>query len=383
MHKICTRIPIRSLSKKHITNTFGLKGCFSINKNYISSLSSAYKQKYDKITYHQKNSPINKGQNSRFFTNQADHAPQETTSDGIEVPSDSIPWLRSNDPKRAEKRVVVVGVRPMFNFGFVIRLLKSMFRQLSFNEIISRTDSQYFPREFLNGCVFALKQFCGFVSKEDIRGLRSILTPEMLNIFEESIKKNQKNSINSKINIKVLDARVKDIGVRFGPKEAYDLSVPLLERASKYSIKMVFNYCISAEKTESNKGDGGGELVNPGALAILFSSDSIGYQVVIDVECDAEIEYSVFHKDDKIEKDVSNRSVIITMKSNYYTDPNDFFSGYAQLVEKSAPGYINKQLVPEEKVPVPFEWKISDIDYLLCSKENEELESIFPKDLLG
>jgi len=145
--------------------------------------------------------------------------------------------------------------------------------------------------------------------------------------------------------LKIYGLNIRDIWVTLGPKKAYS------KTNREYRIFKWMTLALAVRKTQDDN-------INESRAKVAKSfSDGINFKV--DVEIDADVSYTLKSSEDEILiYDQTRRPVLFRFESPYF-EPSD------RIYYK-----VSSDIV--EGLPVDWNWRVGDIDYLL---EIEDLEN--------
>ncbi|KAJ1673732.1 hypothetical protein EV182_004671 [Spiromyces aspiralis] len=216
------------------------------------------------------------------------------------------------------------------------------------------------------------------------------MTPMLYDVFSDDIENLEKNGLRIDFRpIKVHNARIKDVWVDYGPHEAFDTYLSLQERLVDYYYNIV--YCIrlavpkgpGATETPDRGGRTGmaadleGDATSvTGSLRRGMGSMVRGVQYKVDVEFDADMAYAVFKDDEHIHYEEGEQTIVLRFSTPHYSPSPNLAQAYLKKENEVMPGLRPGYVVPDEDIDPPFEWRVSDIDYLLFQNECREIQSI-------
>ncbi|KAG0021267.1 hypothetical protein BGZ80_002736 [Entomortierella chlamydospora] len=202
----------------------------------------------------------------------------------------------------------------------------------------NNTSPEYFPDQFLQGAGLAMHQMIPLISTNiDREPLTHMMTQELYDRFESELEKQE--AVKSEVNIKLAaihDGMVKDVWVLLGPK--------LKSGSTRGFIRWRWQSLT---------------VVLRAATDDMSSRDQVtqmmmeGVQFKVDVEFDASIDYT-------IKSNVLNQDVVsdFTRRPLLVRFETPFFEPADKMV-------ASRSMSRPHEAPIDWNWRVSDIDYLL------------------
>ncbi|KAF9168291.1 hypothetical protein BGX21_001895 [Mortierella sp. AD011] len=202
----------------------------------------------------------------------------------------------------------------------------------------NNTSPEYFPDQFLQGAGLAMHQMIPLLSTNiDREPLTHMMTQELYDRFESELEKQE--AVKSEVNIKLAaihDGMVKDVWVLLGPK--------LKSGSTRGFIRWRWQSLT---------------VVLRAATDDMSSRDQVtqmmmeGVQFKVDVEFDASIDYT-------IKSNVLNQDVVsdFTRRPLLVRFETPFFEPADRMV-------ASRSMSRPHEAPIDWNWRVSDIDYLL------------------
>ncbi|KAF9931503.1 hypothetical protein FBU30_010012 [Linnemannia zychae] len=211
----------------------------------------------------------------------------------------------------------------------------------------NNTSPEYFPDQFLQGGV-------------NREALTNMMTQELYDRFEPELEKQEQ--LQSEVSIKlaaVHDGMIKDVWVNLGPKLKFGTSD---------------NYIRWRWQTITIGLRAGSELMTSRDQATRVMME--GVQFKVDVEFDATIDYTIHNKvlNTDVVSDLIRRPLLVRFETPCF-----------EPAEKMV---ASRSMTDPYEAPIDWNWRISDIDYLLeqdfikrRAKEDAEDEERFKREM--
>ncbi|KAG0368145.1 hypothetical protein BGZ54_002581 [Gamsiella multidivaricata] len=202
----------------------------------------------------------------------------------------------------------------------------------------NNTSSEYYPDQFLKGAGMAIHQMLPLLSTNiDRSPLTNMMTQELYDYFESELQRQEE--VKSDVSIKlaaVHDGVVKDVWVLLGPK--------LKSGSTRGFIRWRWQSLTIALRAATD------QMSSRDQVAQMMME---GVQFKVDVEFDASIDYTIQSKvmDSDVISDFTRRPLLVRFES-------PFFEPAEQMVK-------SRSLSRPDEAPVDWNWRVSDIDYLL------------------
>ncbi|KAG0044280.1 hypothetical protein BGZ83_010481 [Gryganskiella cystojenkinii] len=276
-------------------------------------------------------------------------APSSTSTEEIIPPSEQeiqtaayeFPWLYNNSSHlsriphypyaKAPKIWALLGFVPQ---SIQYALCKSACERMLRNN----TSAEYFPDQFLQGAGQAIHQLFPLLSTNvDRDALRSMMTQELYDVYETELEKQEKLKSDVKIQLAAVhDGVVKDVWVLLGPK--------LKTGTARGFIRWRWQSLTVALRAATD------QMSSRDQVAQMMME---GVQFKVDVEFDASIDYTIRSKqlDQDVVSDFSRRPLLVRFETPFFEPAEDMVKSRS----KSRP----------DAAPIDWNWRISDIDYLL------------------
>ncbi|PVU96392.1 hypothetical protein BB560_005811, partial [Smittium megazygosporum] len=198
-----------------------------------------------------------------------------------------------------------------------------------------------------NGGSQALRKLFETVSSKNHQLLESICTPKLYSVFKSGLEKNQAEGITSHYNIKNIHSSSVDICVnRIGPREAFNLEIPLEERAKEYDYLL--------------------QSINIRMISKAFKH---GYNMQVDLKVDADVEYRILRNNEEVYRDDCKRAIFLTLETPFYKNQGEFNISYKRANGESRYFGSMGSIIPD------LQWKVADVDFLVFVEEMEEFLS--------
>ncbi|KAF9188172.1 hypothetical protein BGZ51_000817 [Haplosporangium sp. Z 767] len=223
--------------------------------------------------------------------------------------------------------------------GFIPQSIQYMICKSACERMLrNNTSPEYFPDQFLQGAGLAIHQMLPLLSTNiDREPLRHMMTQELYDIFESELRMQEK--LKSDVSIKlaaVHDGMVKDVWVLLGPR--------LKSGTPRGFIRWRWQSLTVALRAATDQ---------------MSSRDQVtqmmmeGVQFKVDVEFDASIDYTIRSNalNSDIISDFTRRPLLVRFET-------PFFEPAEQMV-------VSRSMSRPHEAPIDWNWRVSDIDYLL------------------
>ncbi|KAJ1921226.1 hypothetical protein H4219_000825 [Mycoemilia scoparia] len=316
--------------------------------------------------------------------------PQLDDEDLGDVAFDMLSWLRPNDLKRIKGDPHWPTLLPILDIGIIRSIARSFVTSSTWYDLQRNTTDQYFPNEFLEGANMAFLAFFQQFNKNNTYMLRKYLSPALYKIFSPELEELGEMGLAVKMEPQKIHASaVLDIWADYGPSRAFDLSIPFEERQQDYFYSPTFclraahprDTIVTKASSPWGKRDAIAELDNKPssivkALKAGFNIVQTGARFKVDVRYDVSMKYSAFKANDLILSEEGRQAIVFRFETPHYSPSSELSLAYLKREDEAMPGLRPDHVVPEEDIDPPFEWKISDVDYLIHQRERRELETM-------
>ncbi|KAG0319168.1 hypothetical protein BGZ97_002642 [Linnemannia gamsii] len=202
----------------------------------------------------------------------------------------------------------------------------------------NNTSPEYFPDQFLQGAGLAIHKLLPLLATNVNRdALASMMTQELYDRYESELQRQEQ--LKSDVSIKlasVHDGIVKDVWVLLGPK--------LKSGTSRGFIRWRWQSLTVALRAATD------QMSSRDQVAQMMME---GVQFKVDVEFDATIDYTIHSKvlDTDVVSDFTRRPLLVRFET-------PFFEPAEQMV-------ASRSMSRPHEAPIDWNWRVSDIDYLL------------------
>ncbi|KAI8359653.1 hypothetical protein B0O80DRAFT_495165 [Mortierella sp. GBAus27b] len=202
----------------------------------------------------------------------------------------------------------------------------------------NNTSPEYYPDQFLRGAGLAMHQLLPLLSTNiDREALTDMMTQKLYDRFESELQRQEE--VGSDVSIKlsaVHDGMVKDVWLQLGPK--------LSSGSTKGFIRWRWQSLTIALRAATD------EMSSRDQVANMMLE---GVQFKVDVEFDATIDYTIKSKvlDSAVISDFTRRPLLVRFETPYFQPAEEMLR--------------SRSVTPPDEAPIDWNWRISDIDYLL------------------
>ncbi|OZJ04195.1 hypothetical protein BZG36_02181 [Bifiguratus adelaidae] len=296
-------------------------------------------------------------------------------------------WLKSTDPPRI-KHYPYPPPPPMWS---AISVIPQFFQHefckfMAMRMLRLNTSPEYFPDQFLIGASLAIRKVLAAVSSltyadkkanastATTQPLKSMLTSSLYDRLKASIK-GLPQGAHVDISISNLyDATIRDVWVTMGSKQS---TYPSMSNAPGVQTFRWMTVTLGLRKgiVDGNDDDDGFRVTRNRVAKGLLD----GVEFKVDVEIDADVEYTVSKSRPKANPSEEEGRDILLYDFGRRTMLVRFESPYFEPAEQMVGGISNEQVDDTVYVPpdldkrMQWTWKVGDIDYLL---EKDRLEKI-------
>ncbi|KAF9964670.1 hypothetical protein BGZ70_006107 [Mortierella alpina] len=202
----------------------------------------------------------------------------------------------------------------------------------------NNTSPEYFPDQFLQGASLAIHQMLPLLATNvDRDPLRHMMTQELYDRFDSELQRQEE--VKSDVSIQlaaVHDGMVKDVWVLLGPK--------LKSGTARGFIRWRWQSLTVALRAATD------QMSSRDQVAQMMME---GVQFKVDVEFDATIDYTIRSKvlDQDMVSDLTRRPLLVRFET-------PFFEPAETMVQ-------SRSMSRPHEAPIDWNWRVSDIDYLL------------------
>ncbi|KAF9918134.1 hypothetical protein BX616_010148 [Lobosporangium transversale] len=202
----------------------------------------------------------------------------------------------------------------------------------------NNTSPEYYPDQFLQGAGLAIHQLIPLLSTNVNRdALTNMMSQELYDCYETELRRQEE--IHSELSIKLAaihDGVVKDVWVHLGPK--------LKSGSTRGFIRWRWQTLTIALRAATD------QMSSRDQVARMMME---GVQIKVDVEFDASIDYTVRSKalGTDVISDFSRRPLLVRFET-------PFFEPAEKMV-------ASRKMSRPDEAPIDWNWRVSDIDYLL------------------
>ncbi|KAF9956264.1 hypothetical protein BGZ65_002867 [Modicella reniformis] len=232
---------------------------------------------------------------------------------------------------KAPKVWATLGIIPQ---GLQYMICKSASQRMLRNN----TSSEYYPDQFLQGAGLAIHQMLPLLSTNVNREpLTNMLTQELYDRLEYELQRQE--DVESEVSIKlaaVHDGMVKDVWVLLGPK--------LNNGPTRGFIRWRWQTLTIALRAATD------EMSSREQVANMMLE---GVQFKVDVEFDVTIDYTIRSKvlNTDVISDYTRRPLLVRFETPYFQPAEEMLR--------------SRSMTRPDEAPIDWNWRISDIDYLL------------------
>ncbi|KAG0259904.1 hypothetical protein BG011_002302 [Mortierella polycephala] len=223
--------------------------------------------------------------------------------------------------------------------GFLPQSIQHMICKSACERMLrSNTSPEYFPDQFLQGAGLAIHQMLPLLSTNiDREPLRHMMTQELYDKFESELQVQEK--IKSDVSVKlaaVHDGMVKDVWVSLGPM--------LKSSTPRGFIRWRWQTLTVALRAATDQISSRDQVIK-----MMME----GVQFKVDVEFDASIDYTIRSNvlNSDMISDFTRRPLLVRFET-----PS--FEPAEQMV-------ASRSMSRPDEAPIDWNWRVSDIDYLL------------------
>ncbi|KAG0324250.1 hypothetical protein BGZ99_002035 [Dissophora globulifera] len=203
----------------------------------------------------------------------------------------------------------------------------------------NNTSPEYFPDQFLQGAGLALSAMMRSLSTDTNRdSLTNMMTQELYDRLESEFQRQEEVQSDVKIQLAALhDGIVKDVWVLLGPRLQSGGSTRGFIRWRWQSLTVA----LRAATDQMSSRDQVAQMMMEGV------------QFKVDVEFDATIDYTIHSNplNTDVVSDLSRRPLLVRFET-------PFFEPAEQMV-------ASRSRTRPDEAPINWNWRVSDIDYLL------------------
>ncbi|KAF9364048.1 hypothetical protein BGX34_002651 [Mortierella sp. NVP85] len=202
----------------------------------------------------------------------------------------------------------------------------------------NNTSPEYYPDQFLRGAGLAIHQMLPLLSTNINREpLTNMLTQELYDRLESELQRQEE--VSSDVSIKlatVHDGMVKDVWVLLGPK--------LSSGSTRGFIRWRWQSLTIALRAATD------EMSSREQVANMMLE---GVQFKVDVEFDATIDYTIRSKilNSDVISDFTRRPLLVRFETPYFQPAEEMLR--------------SRSMSRPDEAPIDWNWRVSDIDYLL------------------
>ncbi|KAG0064887.1 hypothetical protein BGZ90_002011 [Linnemannia elongata] len=215
----------------------------------------------------------------------------------------------------------------------------------------NNTSPEYFPDQFLQGAGLAIHKLLPLLSTNVNREpLTSMMTQELYDRFEPELQRQEE--LKSDVSIKlasVHDGMIKDVWVLLGPK--------LKSGTSRGFIRWRWQSLTVALRAATD------QMSSRDQVAHMMME---GVQFKVDVEFDATIDYTIHSNvlNNDVISDFTRRPLLVRFETPYFEPAEQMVS--------------SRSMSRPHEAPIDWNWRVSDIDYLL---EQDFIEKRIKEDI--
>ncbi|KAG9324687.1 hypothetical protein KVV02_001669 [Mortierella alpina] len=263
------------------------------------------------------------------------------TESEIQARAYDFPWLYdgSNHSTRIPHYPYAKAPKVWALLGWIPQSIQYMICKSACERMLrNNTSPEYFPDQFLQGAGLAIHQMLPLLATNvDRDALRHMMTQELYERFDSELQRQEE--IKSDVSIQlaaVHDGMVKDVWVLLGPK--------LKSSTARGFIRWRWQSLTVALRAATD------QMSSRDQVAQMMME---GVQFKVDVEFDATIDYTIRSKvlDQDMVSDLTRRPLLVRFET-------PFFEPAETMVQ-------SRSMSRPHEAPIDWNWRVSDIDYLL------------------